>query len=348
MADNSIKQILINPELFNVTGRKNRNKTAKKGSSDGNPNNTTMSRTPKNKILKHIQSMYNKDKSEKKKNILKNLFSDENQGSNTNNEFDASVEYLLNMTKDAPTDPSPPPVTTATIPITIVQPTHTSTLTPTPTHTPTFIVNNGVTETPKFGCLKNGVLPTYSNDQKMIKNPRSDAMNQQNNSNIMVKPIINISNTTPLTNKDNGLKTFLNMGTPSHTSSHTSSSTHTQYSTNSNETDGGSQSTKRYSNTKILRRTHRLGKSNKDRKVGVLISNKTIRNQITNKMKQINQIPIGDIKKYLIKKGLIRVGSIAPNDILREMYRSVVMLCGDLQNHNTQNIMYNYLHKDKT
>jgi hypothetical protein len=97
-----------------------------------------------------------------------------------------------------------------------------------------------------------------------------------------------------------------------------------------------------------LRRTHRLGKSNKDRKVGVLISNKTIRNQITNKMKQINQIPIGDIKKYLIKKGLIRVGSIAPNDILREMYRSVVMLCGDLQNHNTQNIMYNYLHKDKT
>jgi hypothetical protein len=64
-------------------------------------------------------------------------------------------------------------------------------------------------------------------------------------------------------------------------------------------------------------------------------------------MKEIYQIPIGDIKKALIKKGLIKVGSIAPNDILREMYKNVVMLCGDLQNHNTENILYNYINNKK-
>ena len=92
-----------------------------------------------------------------------------------------------------------------------------------------------------------------------------------------------------------------------------------------------------------MRRTYRLGKSKKDGKIGVLISNRTIRNQISNKMKEIYQIPMGDIKKTLIKKGLIKVGSIAPNDILREMYKNVVMLCGDLENHNTENILYNYI-----
>jgi hypothetical protein len=60
-------------------------------------------------------------------------------------------------------------------------------------------------------------------------------------------------------------------------------------------------------------------------------------------MKEINQLPISDIKKFLINKGLIKVGSIAPNEILREMYKNVIMICGDLQNYNTENILYNYI-----
>jgi hypothetical protein len=50
-----------------------------------------------------------------------------------------------------------------------------------------------------------------------------------------------------------------------------------------------------------------------------------------------------DVRKYLIKKGLIRVGSSCPNDVLRKMYESSMMMCGEIQNHNPDNLLYNYL-----
>jgi hypothetical protein len=74
----------------------------------------------------------------------------------------------------------------------------------------------------------------------------------------------------------------------------------------------------------------------------VLVSNKTIRKNITTKKTLLQQTSIQDIKKFLIKKGFIKVGSIAPNDVLRKMYETVNMMCGDVQNHNPDNLLYNY------
>ena len=66
---------------------------------------------------------------------------------------------------------------------------------------------------------------------------------------------------------------------------------------------------------------------------------------LTKKKKQkIRETPIEDVRKYLIKKGLIRVGSSCPNDVLRKMHESSMMMCGDIQNHNPDNLLYNYLH----
>jgi hypothetical protein len=50
-----------------------------------------------------------------------------------------------------------------------------------------------------------------------------------------------------------------------------------------------------------------------------------------------------EVKKTLIKKGLIKVGSTAPTDVLRKMYESVSLVCGDIQNHNPDNLLYNYM-----
>lgn len=91
-------------------------------------------------------------------------------------------------------------------------------------------------------------------------------------------------------------------------------------------------------------RTFRVGKSKHYPKVGVLIPNKTIRTQILAKKQKIRETPIQDIRKYLIKNGLIRVGSSCPNDVLRQMYESSMMMCGEIQNHNPDNLLYNYLH----
>lgn len=93
---------------------------------------------------------------------------------------------------------------------------------------------------------------------------------------------------------------------------------------------------------RILRRTFRLGKSKHYPNVSVLVSNRTIRNNITTKAQLLKQVPIEEVRKTLIKKGLIKVGTTAPNDVLRKMYESVTLLCGDVQNHNPENLLYNY------
>jgi hypothetical protein len=94
---------------------------------------------------------------------------------------------------------------------------------------------------------------------------------------------------------------------------------------------------------KTMRRTYKIGKSKVFPRVSVLVSNRTIRNNITTKTQNLKQTPIHDVKKYLTKRGLIKVGSMAPNDVLRKMYESAALICGDVQNHNSENLLFNYL-----
>jgi hypothetical protein len=94
---------------------------------------------------------------------------------------------------------------------------------------------------------------------------------------------------------------------------------------------------------RTIRRTYKVGRSKVFSKISVLISNKTIRNNIMNKSQQLKQMPINDIRKYLVKHGFIRVGSSAPNDVLRKMYETSKLICGEIENHNSSNLLYNYL-----
>ena len=94
---------------------------------------------------------------------------------------------------------------------------------------------------------------------------------------------------------------------------------------------------------KIYKRTYHVGRSKIAPKIGVLISNRTIRNRTTEQTHMLKQIPIQEVRKYLIKKGFIKVGTTAPNDVLRKMYESVLLICGDVQNHNPENLLYNFI-----
>ena len=94
---------------------------------------------------------------------------------------------------------------------------------------------------------------------------------------------------------------------------------------------------------KTIRRTYKIGKSKIIPRISVLVSNKTIRNKISTQKQLLKQVPIQDVKKYLIKRGFIKIGSIAPNDILRKMYESSILICGEVQNHNPDNLLYNFL-----
>lgn len=94
---------------------------------------------------------------------------------------------------------------------------------------------------------------------------------------------------------------------------------------------------------KTVKRTYKVGKSPNVSKVAVLISNKTIRNNIMDKTQMMKMKTIEEMKRFLIKKGFIRVGTSAPNDVIRKMYETANLVCGEIENHNADNLLFNYM-----
>lgn len=91
------------------------------------------------------------------------------------------------------------------------------------------------------------------------------------------------------------------------------------------------------------RRTYKVGKSKTHPKVGVLISNRTLRKTISTQALHLKQTPIADVKRYLVKHGLIRVGTASPDYMLRKLYESAQMVPGEIHNHNVDNLLYNFM-----
>lgn len=224
---------------------------------------------------------------------------------------------------------------------------------------------------PLFGCLKNGNLPTYRNYMNQTRKnnyfqQNSTPMNmiQPYNHNIINQIENNISKNTTISN---------NTKLHNHIT-HNGGNIQSQNSGGINQSQnlGGSfENSERLKNIselkqldqlmnknksvvpknlkylkqkKTVKRTHYIGKSKKFPKIGVLVSNKTIRKDITTKTHLLKQETIQNIKRFLIKKGFIKVGSTAPNDVLRKMYESIILVGGEINNHNPENMMYNYLH----
>ena len=104
---------------------------------------------------------------------------------------------------------------------------------------------------------------------------------------------------------------------------------------------------KRMMQRKTVRRTYKVGRSTVLPRIAVLVSNKTIRNNTTTKTQLMKQASMQEVKKHLIQRGLIRVGCTTPNDVLRKMYESTMLICGDVQNHNADNLLHNFVNGDK-
>ena len=96
---------------------------------------------------------------------------------------------------------------------------------------------------------------------------------------------------------------------------------------------------------KTLRRKFTLGKSSINKKVSVLIKDNKTRKNILDAQRELKKTSIPDIKKYLKQHGMIKVGSTAPNDVLRKMYESSI-LAGDISNINRDTLIHNFLNSD--
>jgi hypothetical protein len=227
---------------------------------------------------------------------------------------------------------------------------------------------------PEWGCMKGGQLPTYrlwKNQTQRLREPVQSGVKEQystasnsfpqlitaprpshlpnsynpiNISNMSMSSIGNMGGQLP--KPDISINESREQSKPFFDKSRLAQFTQTM--DKIKQTDDAN----RNSNNKIrygkrkktIRRTYKLGKSRITPKVSVLISNKTVRKNISTKTEKLKHIPIDEIRSVLIKKGFIKIGSLATNDVLRKMYESMLLVCGEVENHNPDNLLYNYFH----
>jgi hypothetical protein len=96
------------------------------------------------------------------------------------------------------------------------------------------------------------------------------------------------------------------------------------------------------------KRRHRITKTRKytlgrtGNKVSVLIKNAKTRKLVQHELALLKQKGIPEIKSFLRKKNLLKVGSDAPNDVLRQIYEQSI-LSGDVENKAKDVLIHNYM-----
>ena len=97
---------------------------------------------------------------------------------------------------------------------------------------------------------------------------------------------------------------------------------------------------------KTIKRKYTLGKSKLKKTVAVLLKDRGTRKKVISAQRDLKKKSINDVKAYLIDHNLIKIGSNAPNDVIRKMYESS-MLAGEITNSNKDILLHNLIKDDK-
>ena len=77
-----------------------------------------------------------------------------------------------------------------------------------------------------------------------------------------------------------------------------------------------------------------------------MVKDRGTRKLILNAQKDLKNKSINQVKEYLREHNFIKIGSNAPNDVLRKLYESA-MLAGEITNSNSDTLLHNLLKDDK-
>jgi hypothetical protein len=193
-----------------------------------------------------------------------------------------------------------------------------------PMHVPedpiSFLPSIFIKEEPPHGCLKQGKKPTFREwANKMLKKPVdtiTDMFGGGSSDNVNNDPASNTLNKHDLqTSQPNSL---IGGGKD-----------------NNNENITGM----RLKIRKTLKKKYRVGKH--DDVVGVLLKNKESQRHIQKQHLTLKNKTIGEIRKHLYDKNLLKIGSNAPPDVIRRLYEDSI-LTGDVKNTGGDVLLHNF------
>ena len=177
------------------------------------------------------------------------------------------------------------------------------------------------TEEPAYGCLKNGSKPTWSQYKKTLK--KTEPIIKEKISFIDPPNIQITSDMKTRQNKFESLKQTLATPSPP------------------------KDPIKKLINCKRTLKVYKLGKNKKSLTIGVLIKSCKTRKNVRDERNILRSRCLNEVKQYLRKHNLIRAGTNAPENVLRQIYEDS-FLAGNIYNKNPENLLHNYINSDES
>lgn len=188
-----------------------------------------------------------------------------------------------------------------------------------------------IREPPPYGCLKGGSKPTYkewSRHNRTLKsnNERNDISETKDR--LIIQDFIQ---NNEISEREKRLQSLKNQYSVKHKIPQNDSN----------------KKQKKYNFTRTIKKTttvrnFKLGKNPKRKTISVLIKNGSTRKRIKTEVAGLKQKSLHEIKEYLRARNLLKVGSDAPPDVLRQMYETSI-LTGEINNLSSETLVHNFL-----